>query len=46
METNETRKGKYSKMILKEKNVQKRRTQIKSRKKIKIKLIIIKKNPT
>jgi hypothetical protein len=33
METNETRKGKYSKVILKEKNnLQKRRNQIKSRK--------------
>ncbi len=32
MQTNETRKGKYSKMILKEKNLQKRRNQIKSKK--------------
>jgi hypothetical protein len=32
METNETRKGKYSKKNLKEKNLQKRRNQIKSRK--------------
>ncbi len=32
METNETRKGKYSKIILKEKKLQKRRNQIKSRK--------------
>jgi hypothetical protein len=31
METNETRKGKYSKIILKEKKLQ-RRNQIKSRK--------------
>jgi hypothetical protein len=41
----ETRKGKYSKIILKEKN-KKRRNQIKSRKQEKIKLIIMKKNPT
>jgi hypothetical protein len=46
METNETRKGKYGKIILKEKNLQKRRNQIKSRKQEKIKLIIMKKNPT
>jgi hypothetical protein len=32
METNETRKGKYSKKNLKEKILQKRRNQIKSRK--------------
>jgi hypothetical protein len=33
METNETRKGKYSEIVLKEKkNLQKRRNQIKSRK--------------
>jgi hypothetical protein len=32
METNETRKGKYSKKILKEKNLQKRRNQIKNKK--------------
>jgi hypothetical protein len=32
METNETRKGKYSKKNLKEKKLQKRRNQIKSRK--------------
>jgi hypothetical protein len=32
METNETRKGKYSKIILREKKLQKRRNQIKSRK--------------
>jgi hypothetical protein len=32
METNETRKGKYSKIILKEKNSQTKRNQIKSRK--------------
>jgi hypothetical protein len=32
METNETRKGKYSKIILKEKNLQKWRNQIKSKK--------------
>jgi hypothetical protein len=32
METNETRKGKYSKIILKGKKLQKRRNQIKSRK--------------
>jgi hypothetical protein len=30
METNETRKGKYSKIILKENKLQKRRNQIKS----------------
>jgi len=33
METNETRNGKYSKKILKEKKLQKRRNQIKSRNK-------------
>ncbi len=32
METNETRKGKYSKIILKEKKLQKWRNQIKSKK--------------
>jgi hypothetical protein len=32
METNETRKGKYSEIILKAKKLQKRRNQIKSRK--------------
>jgi hypothetical protein len=32
MEKNETRKGKYSKKNLKEKKLQKRRNQIKSRK--------------
>jgi hypothetical protein len=32
METNETRKGKYNKIVLKEKNLHKRRNQIKSRK--------------
>jgi hypothetical protein len=32
METNETRKGKYIKIILKEKKLQKRRNQVKSRK--------------
>jgi len=32
METNETRKGKYSKIILKEKNLQKWRNQIKNKK--------------
>jgi hypothetical protein len=41
METNETRKGKYSK-----KNLQKWRNQIKSKKEEKIKLIIMKKNPS
>jgi hypothetical protein len=46
METNETRKGKYSKKKLKEKKYQKKRNQIKSRKQEKIKLIIMKKNPT
>ncbi len=46
METNETSKGKYSKKNLKEKKLQKRRNQIKSRKFKKIKLIIMKKNPT
>jgi hypothetical protein len=46
METNETRKGKYNKKSLKEKKNTKRRNQIKSRKQEKIKLIIMKKNPT
>jgi hypothetical protein len=46
METNETRKKKYNKIILREKKLQKRRNQIKSKKEEKIKLIIIKKNPT
>jgi len=46
METNETRKGKYSKIILKEKKLQKRRNQIKSRIFFKKKLIIMKKIPT
>jgi hypothetical protein len=46
METNETRKGKYSKIILKEKNLQKWRNQIKSKKILKIKLIIMKKKLT
>jgi hypothetical protein len=46
METNETRKGKYSKIILKEKNLQKWKNQIKSKIFFKKKLIIIKKNPT
>jgi hypothetical protein len=32
METNETRKGKYNKLILKEKKLQKRRNKINSRK--------------
>jgi hypothetical protein len=32
METNETRKGEYSKIILKEKNLQKWRNQIKNKK--------------
>ncbi len=45
METNETRKGKYSKIILREKILQKWRNQIKSKKQEKIKLIIMKKNP-
>ncbi len=46
MKTNETRKRKYNKIILKEKKLQKKRNQIKSRKEEKIKLIIMKKNPT
>jgi hypothetical protein len=46
METNETRKGKYSKIILKENNLQKWRNQIKSKKWEKLKLVIMKKNPT
>jgi hypothetical protein len=41
METNETRKKKYNKIILREKKLQKRRNQIKSKKEEKIKLIII-----
>ncbi len=45
METNEIRKGKYSKIILKEKKLQKRRNQIKRENKKNIKLIIMKKNP-
>ncbi len=45
METNEIRKGKYSKIILKEKKLQKRRKQIKRENKKNIKLIIMKKNP-
>jgi hypothetical protein len=32
METNETRKGKYSKKLLRDKKLQKKRNQIKSRK--------------
>jgi hypothetical protein len=32
METNETRKGKYSKIILKEKKIQKWKNQIKNKK--------------
>jgi urease accessory protein UreE len=46
MEINETRKGKYSKIILREKKLQKRRNRIKSRKQEKIKLIIMKNNLT
>jgi hypothetical protein len=45
METNEIRKGKYRKIILKEKKLQKRRNQIKRENKKNIKLIIMKKNP-
>jgi len=45
METNETRKGKYNKIILREKKLQNRRNQIKSKKEEKIKLIIMKKKP-
>jgi hypothetical protein len=45
METNETRKGKYSKIILK-KIYKTEETKIKSKKKEKIKHIIMKKNPT
>jgi hypothetical protein len=45
METNGTRKGKYNKIILRKKKLQKRRNQIKSRKEEKIKLIIMKKKP-
>ncbi len=46
METNETRKGKYSKIILKEKKITKKKKPNKEQKIRKIKLIIMKKNPT
>jgi hypothetical protein len=45
METNETRKGKYSEIILKEKKFQKWRNQIKSKKEEKIKLTNIEEKP-
>ncbi len=45
MEKNGKIKGKYNKIILIKKKLQKRRNQIKSRKEEKIKLIIMKKKP-
>jgi hypothetical protein len=45
METNETTKGKYNKIILKEKKFQKWRNQIKYKKQEKIKLINIEEKP-
>jgi len=45
MVTNETRKGKYNKIILKEKKFQKWRNQTKSKKLKKIKLINIEEKP-
>ncbi len=46
METNDTRKEKYSKMILRDKKITKKKKPNKEQKIKKIKLKIMKKNPT